>query len=488
MERKVEKGDSHIARTLSGSDAWFTPAIYLDLVREVFGGEIELDPASCEQANAIVRAKRYYSKQQDGLSQEWKARTFFLNPPYGRGVKHKSNQEIWSQKLIQEYESGHVEEAILLLNACTGTAYFQNLLNHGYHICLVRGRIHFDGNGKSMEGPTHDNAFIYLGKCPERFIQVFERIGPIVVNVKGKSMATLYDEYADLGALQDAGKPPTLIFDEKGLKRVHKLAEKYRDYEAKREYQQLYTNEFLRLYCEGQELEPDIRDDGLHVSDVLHQIKCWRQVIFKALYHADPIFHGAIKGMTFATGKEMHERLQRILTAAVLRRGWRVLGSELPHKETTWNLGFHPDWIGDWLHPGCNEPELTIIEFKGWGTKYWQEDDAALKPKREAEVQVMIYGWFLNMQRLLVAEIDKNTHAVHVYPVEYDEKVIAKHAQQFNKVKWYVEKHKEMLGLPKRLDVCKSITGEVPCSCPCRSVCFSTPEQRISMRRAEAWT
>ena len=46
-------------------------------------GGIDLDPASCAEANKIVQAKQFYSQRDDGLKQPWFGR-IWLNPPYGR--------------------------------------------------------------------------------------------------------------------------------------------------------------------------------------------------------------------------------------------------------------------------------------------------------------------------------------------------------------------------------------------------------------------
>ncbi len=186
-------GDSALARTMSGSNEWHTPPEHIRLVKRVLGC-IELDPASCEEANQIVQAQRYYTASQDGLRQSWRAKTLFLNPPYGRGQDHRSNQDLWSCKLIEEYENGHVAEAILLINASTGTEWFQRLVWRGYLMCLVKGRIRFYGRGKSELGPTHDNVFVYFGSKNEQFITVFGQVGALVKSISPmKEFAQLWN-------------------------------------------------------------------------------------------------------------------------------------------------------------------------------------------------------------------------------------------------------------------------------------------------------
>ncbi len=177
-----------VARVSQKSFEWHTPPSILALVRAVLG-PIELDPASCCEANKVVQASRYYDQQSDGLLQTWKAQTVWLNPPYCKSGA-VSNQELWTCKLIAEYEAGNVEEAILLVNAATETRWFQRL--YDYPICFKRGKIHFHSEAGGNSGPTVGSAFVYFGSNSDRFIEVFGQIGRIVRSVPRKDTATLW--------------------------------------------------------------------------------------------------------------------------------------------------------------------------------------------------------------------------------------------------------------------------------------------------------
>src|SRR5262249_48237466 len=92
----------------SGRTQWYTPEEPIGLVRMVLGGTIDLDPASHPVAQQTVRASRYFTETEDGLSRPWDG-TVYLNPPYSKGVIGQ-----FIDKLITEYNAGRVSSAILL--------------------------------------------------------------------------------------------------------------------------------------------------------------------------------------------------------------------------------------------------------------------------------------------------------------------------------------------------------------------------------------
>jgi phage N-6-adenine-methyltransferase len=154
---------------------WYTPQKYLRAVHAVLG-EIELDPATSEQANRIVQAKVFYDLTTDGLTKTWKARTVWLNPPYCK-QGNTSNQEMWSTKLLAEYKAGNIYEAILLVTAATDTIWFHRL--YPFPMCFVKGRIQFTSPTGKHGGATKGSVFVYLGTQKEKFQQVFRRFGVV---------------------------------------------------------------------------------------------------------------------------------------------------------------------------------------------------------------------------------------------------------------------------------------------------------------------
>lgn len=159
---------------MAESDECYTPREYIALARDVLG-RIDVDPASNDEAQKVIGARRYYTIERSGLRDRvrWSGRVW-LNCPY-------SKPDPWAAKLIAEYNAGHAKEAIALFNARTGASWFQSLARMAWR-CEKRKRIKFYGPGVGAGGGSGfvDNVFFYLGTNHERFAAVFADVGEIV--------------------------------------------------------------------------------------------------------------------------------------------------------------------------------------------------------------------------------------------------------------------------------------------------------------------
>jgi hypothetical protein len=164
--------NEHVMQVMGSSESpeWYTPEWIVKLSIELLG-EIDLDPCSNSHDTPSIPAPTRYTKEDDGLSYQWKGKTYF-NPPYGSEIGK------WIDKLVYEYEHGEVEEAIALLPARIDTIWFQPL--YAYLMCNVRGRIQFANASNSAPFPC---VIVYLGKREQDFIRVFKDKGPIMRRV-----------------------------------------------------------------------------------------------------------------------------------------------------------------------------------------------------------------------------------------------------------------------------------------------------------------
>ncbi len=150
------------------NDEWITPQETIKRARLVLRG-ITLDPASTKNANRIVGAKKFYTKEQDGLSESWENQRVWLNPPYSKGLIGKFVNKLISTKNV---------EAIMLVNSSTDAMWFHKLLHHSNSVCFRKGRIKFLSESLEPIGrPRYANVFFYFGLYRETFKMVFSRVG-----------------------------------------------------------------------------------------------------------------------------------------------------------------------------------------------------------------------------------------------------------------------------------------------------------------------
>lgn len=158
----------------SGNNEWYTPAEFIEAAKLVMGG-IDLDPASSEIANKVVKADHYLTAEQDGLKFDWSGRVW-MNPPYSSELIGK-----FAEKLVTHFELGDIDEAIVLVNNATETAWFQRMLESIKAICFVKKRVRFiDMQGNPSGAPLQGQAILYFGNNINGFADVFGQFGKVL--------------------------------------------------------------------------------------------------------------------------------------------------------------------------------------------------------------------------------------------------------------------------------------------------------------------
>lgn len=160
------------------SNEWYTPYYIIEAARQVMGS-IDLDPASCLEANLVVRADKFYSEQENGLAQAWHG-NIWLNPPFGK-TRNQSNQALFVRRLVIEHRAGNVTQAILLITPKNTCSYFKVLWD--YPICFADHHVQFHRPNGQVKDQMFGVSFVYLGKNEQRFIDIFSKFGTIAKRV-----------------------------------------------------------------------------------------------------------------------------------------------------------------------------------------------------------------------------------------------------------------------------------------------------------------
>jgi transcriptional regulator with XRE-family HTH domain len=127
----------------STSENWETPQKLLEQLYSAFGA-FDLAPCSpsSNRRTAPVRAKVYYTQDDDGLSLPWFG-TVYMNAPYGRRLHN------WTAKAKAEVEQGSAEVVVGLLAARPDTSYWHRDIAGSASVLFLRGRLRF-GNAEQV--------------------------------------------------------------------------------------------------------------------------------------------------------------------------------------------------------------------------------------------------------------------------------------------------------------------------------------------------
>lgn len=210
----------------SASEDHYTPKEIAERIRYVFNAPIDLDPASCYQANQTIGALRYYADPHttdeltlndprrygfDGLRQPdsrvaglgWASSTLWLNPPFTVPLRDADDRIVLNaqgqpkrQRVIEQWvkrwaqatkprkpladgngasfhETAEAGQAAIIVPARTDTDWYQPLWQPRYRLAFIVGRIKF---GEAENGAPFPSVIAYYGPNADRFYQIFEEI------------------------------------------------------------------------------------------------------------------------------------------------------------------------------------------------------------------------------------------------------------------------------------------------------------------------
>lgn len=127
----------------SVTDEWATPKDFFDTLNEEF--DFTLDPCATTD-NA--KCDKFYTKEQDGLKQDWSGERVFCNPPYGKVIGD------WVKKCSEEAKKPNTT-VVALIPARTDTRYFHEYIYHkAKEIRFIKGRLKFGGCKNSAPFPS----------------------------------------------------------------------------------------------------------------------------------------------------------------------------------------------------------------------------------------------------------------------------------------------------------------------------------------------
>lgn len=132
------------------SDEWETPeALFQDLDKEF---HFDLDACATDENH---KCEAYFTREQDGLEQNWEGHTVWCNPPYSQIKK-------WVRKC---YYEGHKPNTtvVMIVPSRTDTQWFQNYVLHRAEIRFINGRVRFVGPGTIANAPFPSALICYRG-------------------------------------------------------------------------------------------------------------------------------------------------------------------------------------------------------------------------------------------------------------------------------------------------------------------------------------
>ena len=124
----------------SKTEMWETPQDFFNKYNDLYKFDLDVC-ASHENA----KCEWFFSKQCNGLEQDWKEYVCWMNPPYGREIIK------WMKKAYESSLGGAT--VVCLVPARTDTRWWHEYAMKG-DIEFIRGRLKFGGHKNSAPFPS----------------------------------------------------------------------------------------------------------------------------------------------------------------------------------------------------------------------------------------------------------------------------------------------------------------------------------------------
>lgn len=125
----------------SAKDEWATPQDFYDGLNSKYN--FTLDPCATAQN---TKCPKFFTQQDDGLSQDWGGHNVYVNPPY-------SNVKVWVEKALKESKKENTT-IVMLVAARTDTKFFHEYCTKANQIFFIKGRLKFGGSTNSAPFPS----------------------------------------------------------------------------------------------------------------------------------------------------------------------------------------------------------------------------------------------------------------------------------------------------------------------------------------------
>lgn len=126
----------------SKTTEWETPRDFFNEICADFKIVFDVDVCATKEN---TKADMYWTKEDDGLSQDWSDLKCWMNPPYGREIGK------WVKKAYESAQGGAL--VVCLLPARTDTKWWHEYCMKG-EVLFIRGRLKFGESKNSVPFPS----------------------------------------------------------------------------------------------------------------------------------------------------------------------------------------------------------------------------------------------------------------------------------------------------------------------------------------------